>query len=377
MIAAAVIAAIIWTGTGERLTERPESERGRVAVEAAAVTTGTIRDHRELTGTLEPDHAFTVAPKISGRIERIHADIGDIVARGSLLVELDDDEARQSVAEAEAMLSVARAEHEQAGNEAELAEREFERTRTLAARDLASQSELDAARARAAAERSAVAVAEARVREREASLQAARVRLSYTEVRANWPEGGAIRVIGERMVSTGDTVAANAALLSVLAIDPLRAVVFAPERDYTVLRAGQDAEIRVDARPGQSFEGRVARLAPRFDPASRQARVEIEVPNPDTLLHPGMFVTVRVEVGHVDDATLVPSEAIVRRDGRYGVYRIEDGDPPLARFIPVRVGIEGDDLVEVVEPVLDGYVVTLGQQLLEDGTPLRVATRRQ
>jgi len=377
IVLAAAIGIGVWLSRDDNATADEPREAGRVAVEVAPVTSGDIRDVRELTGNLEAQNAFTVAASISGRIERIHADIGDRVERGSVLVEIDDDEARQAVAEAEAALAVARAERDQAISDAELAQREFERTRTLAERDLASQSELDAARAEAAAERSRVAVTEARVSEREAALAGARVRLSYTEVRASWPPGDGEYVVGARMVSRGDTVGANDALLALLSIDPLQAVVFAAERDYAALERGQAATVVADALPGREFAGEIARLAPRFDPASRQARVEIRLPNAARALNPGMFARVYIEVGRAQDATLVPVEAVTRHDGERGVYRVVDGeDGARARFVPVTTGIEGNDHVEIVAPDLAGRVVTLGLQLLEDDSPILIADER-
>ncbi|MFW5970346.1 MAG: efflux RND transporter periplasmic adaptor subunit, partial [Halofilum sp. (in: g-proteobacteria)] len=123
----------------------------------------------------------------------------------------------------------------------------------------------------------------------------------------------------------------------------------------------------------RTFEGRISRIAPRFQSDSRQARFEVTMPNEDRALKPGMFVTVRVTVATADDATMVPPEAIVRREEGPGVYRIVDGDPPTVRFVPVTVGIEGDDGVEILEPDLSGRVVTLGQQMLEDDAPITVS----
>jgi len=346
---------------------------GRVAVEAAAVETGAVADVREFTGTLEASDAFTVAPKIPGHVEAIHVGIGDRVERGRIMVEMDDEEATQAVAEAEAELAVARAELQQAEADARLAERELERTRSLAERQLASQSELDTARARAEAQRAAVAVATARVSQREASLERARVQLAYTEVRADWRGGDSVRVVGERMVSAGDTVAANTPLLSILGIDPITAVGTAAERDYAVLRAGQRVTVRADALPGREFGGRIARIAPRFAEDSRQARFEVTLPNTDRALKPGMFVSIRVTVATAENATLVPTEAIVRRSEGPGVYQLTEEDPPRVEFLPVTIGLEGGDHVQILQPALSGRVVTLGQQMLEDGAPVIVS----
>ena len=86
-----------------------------------------------------------------------------------------------------------------------------------------------------------------------------------------------------------------------------------------------------------------------------------------------MFVAVRVTVATHDEATLVPEQAIVRRDEGPGIYRIIAGDPPTVRSVPVTVGIEGEGGVEILEPELSGRVVTLGQQMLEDDAPVIVS----
>ncbi|MDX1605672.1 MAG: efflux RND transporter periplasmic adaptor subunit, partial [Candidatus Competibacterales bacterium] len=288
-------------GDSRSAAQRPRpAAAGAVAVAVAPVETGSIVDRREFTGTLQAAEEFTVAPKIGGRIERVHVDIGDRVRRGEVLVELDDAEYRQVVAEAEAALAVARAELRRARTDADLALRELQRVERLARRDLASDVELDTARARAESQRAAVAVAEARVDEREAVLASQRVRLSYTEVRADWTSGADTRVVGERMVSAGDTVAANVPLLSVLGIDRLTAVVYAPERDYALLDRGQAVALTAAALPGRSFQGEIVRIAPRFEEQSRQARFEVAVDNADNALKPGMFVTVEVTVDQAE-----------------------------------------------------------------------------
>lgn len=374
-VLAAVAAAGWWASrpAGEPDSTYGGSGPGRVAVEAAAVETGTIADVREFTGTLEAGDAFTVAPKIAGRVDAIDVDIGDRVEKGQVVVEMDDDEATQAVAEAEAELAVARAELQQAEADARLAERELERTRSLAERQLASQSELDTAQARAEAQRAAVAVATARVTQREAALAGAQVQLGYTDVRADWRAGDAVRVVGERMVNAGDTVAANTPLLSILGIDPITAAGTAAESDYALLREGQGVTVRADALPGRTFHGEIARIAPRFAEDSRQARFEVTLPNGERVLKPGMFVSIRVTVATADNATLVPNEAVVRRTEGPGVYRVTDSDPSRVEFLPVTIGLEGDERVQILEPTLTGRVVTLGQQMLEDGAPVIVS----
>ncbi len=376
---ALLVGAVIWANfywsADPAVTERPRGSR-MVAVAVAPVTQGRIVDIREFTGSLRASEAFTVAPKISGRIARIHVDIGDRVQRGTLMVELDDAEFRQAVAVAEASLAVARAELRRAESEAALAARELQRTQQLSQRNLVSDGELDTARARADSQQAAVAVAAARVQEREAALLTEQVRLGYTVVRADWNGGVDSRLVGDRQVNAGDTVAANAALLTVLGVDRLMAVAYASERDYPLLAVGQTVTVVADALPEQEFAGEIARIAPRFQEISRQARFEVTVTNQDELLKPGMFITVGVEVDRADDATLVPTDAVVQRDGQTGVYQIrrnDNDDGTYAHFVPVSIGIRDNEQAQILQPELSGEVVTLGQQLLADGSPVNIA----
>ncbi|NIM95016.1 MAG: efflux RND transporter periplasmic adaptor subunit, partial [Anaerolineales bacterium] len=100
-----------------------------------------------------------------------------------------------------------------------------------------------------------------------------------------------------------------------------------------------------------------------------QARVEIEIPNPDGILKPGMFVRVQIEFAEHKNVTVVPLSALVKRNGQRGVF-LADTQNMKAYFIPVTVGIIDHTLAEVVKPSLSGLVVTLGHHLLEDGSAI-------
>lgn len=345
-----------------------------VAVETAPVGQDTVRELRSFTGTLQPAAQFQVAPKVGGRLIRLDVDIGDRVERGQIIARMDDDEHVQDVAQAEAELQVAQAQVEEARSNLTAARRELERIQQLRRQNLASESQLDAAQAEAQALESRVRVALAQVAQRQAALEAARVRLSYTVIRADWEGEYGVRVVGERLVDEGTTLSANTPVVSLLGIGELLAVVYAAERDYPRLHLGQDALISVDAYAGERFAGQVLRIAPQFREASRQARIEVRVPNPEERLKPGMFVRVQVQLAQADDAQVVPVEAVVSRNRQSGVFLVEEGDEgPVARFVPVRTGISEGSRVQILEPTLQGRVVTLGQHLLDDGTPLRPA----
>ncbi|MEX2671866.1 MAG: efflux RND transporter periplasmic adaptor subunit [Phycisphaeraceae bacterium] len=342
-----------------------------VAVQVQPVVVGEISNMRTFTGTLEPQSAFTIAPRVSGRLERLHADIGDIVERGQLVAELDEAERVQDVEQAEAELAVARANLDEVRSGLSTSEREYERFRTLREQQIASESEMDAAKAEFEAKQAQLQVAQSQVTQQEAALQAARVRESYTRLHATWNGGAERRVVGERYRDQGDMLAANTPVVSLLDIDTLRAVIHVAERDYPNVQVGQVASVMADAYHGREFEAEVTRVAPEFQRGSRQARVELRVPNAEHLLKPGMFARVRLEVGRAEEAVLVPLTAIVQRQGNAGVF-VVDEEQSQVRFVPVQLGFQHGKQVQVLEPMLEGRVVTLGQHLLADASKIRI-----
>lgn len=385
LVGAVVIGALGWgvairISDAMRETEREERSTA-VAVEVVEPESGPIRDTRRFTGTLRARSQVDVAPRISGRISRLMVDIGDIVERGDLIAQLDDDELIQDVEQARADLLVARATLEERTSAAGIAERDYDRTVRLREQRIASESELDAARSRYESERAVVRVAEADVARREAALRSAEVRLSYATIRAAWDttaQSGASaavsqRIVGERYVDEGATVAANAPIVSLLDLDRVLAIVYVTERDYAAMRRGLSATVAAQHNSaGRQHSGQIVRMAPAFAEGSRQARVEIEVPNEDHQLKPGMFVTVSLELGRDDNAVMVPRQALLQRDGVQGVFVI-DVNTMQASFTPIEIGIRDRERVQIVEPKLGGPVVVLGQHLLSDGASVSLA----
>lgn len=373
VVVVAVVALFGWqmyrtAASTDKRSRRPA--RAAVAVEVAPVRKVTIRDVGRFTGSLRPRAYFVVAPKVAGRLRRLHVDIGDPVEPGRLIAELEDDEYAQKVEQARAELEVTRANLEQARSYVVVAKRELERAQALREKQISSESELDATRAQYEARHAGYKVALAQVAEREAALKATEIRLSYTRVRASWEDGSArqgTRFIGERFVDEGALLKANSPIVSVVDIAALVAVIHVTERDYSRLRPGLEASVAADAVPGRIFHGTIRRVAPLLKESSREATVEIEMPNPELILKPGMFVRVSIQFASRAEATVVPTAALARREGRRGVFLV-DTRQKKAHFVPVEVGIVEDELAEIVEPGLSGLVVTLGQHLLEDGS---------
>ncbi|MFH1491559.1 MAG: efflux RND transporter periplasmic adaptor subunit, partial [Pseudomonadota bacterium] len=209
-------------------------------------------------------------------------------------------------------------------------------------------------------------VSKAQVAQKKAALRAADVRLSYTKIRVAFEGAGGKWVIGERFVDEGAMLAPNSPIVTVLDIGVLTAVIHIIDRDYPKVKVGQAASISSDAFPGKTFIGKIVRIAPLLMESSREARVEIQIPNKDLLLKPGMFVRVEIEFARHERATVIPRKALVRRNEREGVF-LADPENRKVRFVPLTLGIIHGETAEVISPPLSGAMVTLGQHFLKDG----------
>ncbi|MEM8710249.1 MAG: efflux RND transporter periplasmic adaptor subunit, partial [Planctomycetota bacterium] len=177
----------------------------------------------------------------------------------------------------------------------------------------------------------------------------------------------------------------------VVGLDPIVAVVFVPERDYARLVVGARAQLVTDAYPDERFDGVVSRVAPTFSLNTRQVRVELSIDNGSLRLKPGMFVRATLELARQESAVIVPYEALTRRDGVDGLFLVEGSAPSVARWLPVKPGIRDGDVIAVHPAAGDDWVghdgvdhagglapaaglpvVTLGQELCDDGSLVNV-----
>jgi len=346
-----------------------------VAIETKPIRKDVIRNIGIFTGSLLPKSQFIVAPKVAGWLKKLLVNIGDTVQQNQVIAILDDEEFTQQVEQARAELQVAKANADNCTSDLDIAKREYERAKALREKQIASASELDESEAEFNACQTRLKVSLAQVAQKEAALKTADVRLSYTKVQAFWEDGDQTRVVGERFVDEGALLQVNEPIVSVLENNPLTAVVYVIERDYQKIKVGQQSIVTTDACPDKTFTGSVVRIAPLLKESSRQARVEMEVPNPDQLLKPGMFVRAQIEFARHDNATLIPFAALVRREGKEGIF-IADLSNLKARFVPVTTGIVNGELAEVIEPKISGLVVTMGNHLLEDNSDITLPEKK-
>lgn len=357
-----------------RSTDSEDDGRGRdnvAAVAVAPIETRPIELRRAFSGALEAHSKFVVAPKVSGRVVSLPVDISDTVQRGDTVAILDAAEFDQTVKQAEAELAVAEANLSEAKSALEIAIRVNQRTVTLRERGIASASEFDSAQADLLAQEARVKVAEAQVTRAQSMLQAARIRMAYTRITADWPDGDDQRVIADRYIDEGDTVSANDPLLLIVELNPITAVIHVTERDYGLLSPGLEARFTTDAFPEKQFSGKIARVSPVFRESSRQARVELSIENPESDLKPGMFVRTDITLDREEDAVVVPYSAITRRGAEEGVFLVAN-DGKSVSWRTVRTGIRSGEWIQLLDENISGRVVTLGQHLIDDGSPITI-----
>ena len=347
--------------------KRGDKQSRPIPVEVTTIERGDIAYIRAFSGNLKAYAEFVPAAKIAGRIDQLHVDLADRVIRGQLVASLDNAEYVQSVRQAQADLAVAKANLAEAQSLLKIADRELQRIDKLRQSGVSSESQRDSARADQLARQAHVEVTLAQLERAMAELESARIRLGYTEVKANWRDGSEQRLVAERLVDEGETVSANTPLMRIVELDPIKVEIAVTEKDYAALKNGQTAILQTDAYPGESFYGEISRISPMFEQNTRQARVELRVSNPQLKLKPGMFVRVLVELERAQNVQIVPDLALIKREGQPGVFVLSE-DKSSVSWHPVEIGIQQQNRVQIDGVNLQGMVVTLGQQLLDDGS---------
>ena len=334
--------------------------RPPMPVEFAPVKRATVTEKVTIVGNLIGAATVEAVPKVNGRLQSVNVRLGDAVRQGQQIAKVEDREIREQVRQQEAAFKVAEATIRQREADLKLAQTNLERNRSLLERQLLPRQTYDDSEARYQASLAQLDLARAQFEQSKARLEELRINLSNTVIAS--PVDG---FIGKRYLDPGAAVSPNAPVASVVAIATVRMVANVVEKDVKKLSVGMPAQVEVDAFPGEKFRGKVARVAPVFDPQTRTAEMEIEVPNPTNRLKPGMYARVSLRVADKPNALTVPRNAIVTRGSEQVVYVV---DGSVARQRRIEIGIQGPERVEVTSGLREGErIVTTGAAALQDG----------
>lgn len=334
------------------------------------------------SGEVDSQSLAQVGSEITGVVKARHVREGDAVRAGDLLIELHDEEQQARLREAEAALrqlvQSQRPQTEAALREAQFnlaqASRERERREALVARQLlpaeqgeqARQAEISARSALQRAQAAAAAAAPGGSDEQllQQRLAAARAALERTRIRARFD--GVVQV---RAVEPGDVVQPGTALLQIARADSREILVPLDEKELGPVAVGQPALIIADAYPTEVLEGRVSFIAPAVDTNRGTIDVHLELLESADFLRQGMTVSVDIRTASRDQALVIPNDALFNRRGDSAeVLRLAGGR--LAERVPVRLGLRGTGLTEVVEGVDPGDVLLTDEQA--EGRRVRV-----
>jgi len=316
--------------------KKDKSKSDPVPVELAAVVRRDVPSFFTGTASIEAEQQADVLAKASGTVLKLLVEEGDDVSDGAVLLELDAIEYE--------------ARREESRVRAESQRREFERIRSLHEKGLASDREF---------EESKLLMETA-----QAQLHVSDITLGYTRVRA--PFAGRVT---RRIVNAGQNVQVGTHLFSIADLQPLLARIHMPEKEVERIRIGQDVRIVPDARPDESFTGRVTLIAPAVDMRTGTIKVTVAIDKGQEQLRPGAFVRAQITTDVHPLAMVIPKRALVSEGGETFVFRAAADSVVRVR---VETGYTDERMTEIVAGLSDAdRVVTVGQGAIRHGTKVR------
>ena len=370
-----ILSALV-CGCSRSDTAEAGSSRGQPKqVAVVPVQRASVPRAVDVVGTLTAVDQVTVSSETEGTVRAILADLGDRVKTGQVLVRLDNERQRYGYQQQEAALARTLAQYGASDPQhlpepentpdvrratAELAQAKsaFDRARVLMKRELISQQAFDDAQAELQAKQAGHEVALQNARNLSASIRASEAatklsdrQLRDTEIRA--PFDGYVE---RRLVNLGELVKTQMPVMAIVRLDPLKVIAEIPERMAPWIDSGRPVELHVDAYPNRTFTGKVTRISPAVNTATRAFPFEAVVPNSDGALKPGTFARVHVESAKVDEVLTLPFAAL---QYRYGVNRVFVVRGNRLEMRELKVGERLGDRIEVTGGVKPGEQVTV------------------
>jgi membrane fusion protein (multidrug efflux system) len=325
------------SGSSNAQVKSDEEEETKIPVETAEVIQGSISATYSGSSSLEAEAEALVVAKVSGVVEKIFVEEGNVVRAGQTLAKLDDEQYRLELNQAQSVL-------EKLANE-------FDRNESLFKNKIVSQEAYDKSKSE--------------YHTQKAAYDLAKLRLNYTEIKA--PITG---IVTKRFVKVGNMVKEDQQTFQVTDFDPLLAVLHVPEREMNKLEKDLPAVLKADAVPDSEFKGKILRISPIVDAGTGTFKVTIEVRDKTRRLKPGMFARVQIVYDTHESALLVPKSAILSEDTDTWAFVIADGT---VNKRSVNIGYTNSTHVEVVSGLsLDDIIVTTGLNSLKDGSKIKV-----
>ena len=319
----------------------------------AVVKAQQIRSGPAISGTLQPEEQATVRAEVGGPVLQTYAEQGQRVAKGQVLARIDDAALRETELSARAAVTTAQ-------NTVAVDKREVDRSETLLKAGAIAERDLELTRNQYSA-------AQAQLANATAQLTNARKQLDKATINA--PFSG---IVSARQVSAGDVVQPGAALYTVVNPSTMRLEASVPADQLSAVRVGVPVDFTVNGYPNRAFTGHVTRINPIADPATRQVRIIVSLPNENGVLVGGLFADGNV-ASEVRTAPVVPIAAVDERGLRPFVMRLKNG---VVQKAEVELGIRdaATETVEIRGGIAPGDTILLGAARgISEKTPVKVS----
>lgn len=365
-------------GCGKQARSEPVKTEPKAQVVAAAIVSRQTLDQKEvLSAEFRPFQVIDVHAKVAGYLKKIYVDVGDRVTEGQTLAllevpELEDDLVRSQAAKSRSSSEVNRAAEELARTESQHNAVHVVYQRLLAVSKakpgLIAQQELDDAFARDQSSEAAISAAKATlgsmkesVNVAQADIEKVKTMTAYTKITA--PFTG---VVTKRYADTGAMVPAGTSsannglpIVQLSQNNLLRLVLPVPEAIVNRIRLGQPVTVHVNSLK-RDFPGTVKRFSDMVAMSTRTMNTEIDVPNGQLLLIPGMYAEATITLEHKDNALSVPLEALTITGNTATAYVV--GPDQKISIRKVSIGLEAADRIEIVSGLKEGDVVITGNR---------------
>src|SRR5437763_7265046 len=340
-------------------------------VSVAAVRASDSNISVTLPATTTAFEAANIFARTNGYIEKRYVDIGDRVKAGALLADITAPELDHQITQAKATLAQNQATLQPTQASRELAEVTNGRDSKLVKQGWLTLQQGDNDRLTLQAQQAAVAVAQSNIAAQEAQIRILEQEKAYQRVVA--PFDG---VITQRNIDNGSLVTSGSTFMfTLMHPDVIRTQVFVPQDEAFGVGPGVDALVRVPEIPGRSFPGKVTRIASALQPGSRTLLTEIDVPNPDGALSPGIYCTVELHIPRKTLSMIIPADAVVFDQNGLHVAVIENGS---VRFQKIAITRDFGTEVEVHDGVKPGDQVILNPMVsLVEGSKVAVRNKAQ
>lgn len=315
---------------GEKTTEQTTTEETIESVKIESASLQNVPQETTYTATVQPDKRNNISSSMPNRIKKIYVEVGDYVKKGQVLVDLDASTIIQQKVQLDNL------------------ELEYNRAKELVAVGGASQQQLD-----------------------QITTQFEAAKTAYDNLMENTkllsPVNG---VVTARNYDDGDMT--QGPILTVMQINPVKIVINVSETEFTKVKLGMPIDVTFDVFGDEIFKGRVSLIYPTIDPMTRTFGVEVEIPNGNNRVRPGMFARATIDFG-ARERVVVSDRAVIKRAGSGDRFVYVYNNDGTVTYTQVELGRHVDTYYEVLSGVsADAQVVVAGQTRLSDGVKVNV-----